>query len=72
MDFFNIAIKLFFWVVMAGSFLYGVLQAMALAKSLKNRNAADQEDSTYGIGVAAIIFLIGMSGAAFFPAIPTF
>lgn len=71
-SFFDKVIDLVFWAVFAGGFLYGVVQALGLAKAIKNKVSADQEDSTYGLGVAIIICLIGAGGAVFFPNIPTF
>lgn len=72
MSFFNKVIQLVFWAITAGGFIYGVVSGMNLAKAIKHRASADQEEATYGIGVAIVICLIGLGGATFFPAIPTF
>lgn len=72
MSFFTRTIELVFWAITAGGFIYGVISGLNMAKAIKARNSADQEDSTYGLGVAIIIVLIGLAGAAYFPDIPSF
>lgn len=72
MEFFSKVIDLIFWGCAVGGFLYMVIGGMSLAKAIKAKNAADQEDATYGIGAGAIIFAIGTFGVAFFPAMPSF
>lgn len=71
-SFFNNIITLVFWAITAGGFIYVIISAMSLAKAVKAKNSADQEESTYGVGSGFIIVLIGLGGAKYFPTLPTF
>ena len=72
MEFFNKVIELVFWAIAAGGFIYMVIGGMSLSKAIKAKNAADQEDATYGLGAGFIVLLIGLGCAVYFPAVTYF